>query len=331
MKAGARLVICLSLTAVIALGADGAHAEESRVHEVTDLKITLLSTMMTQVGVGEWGFAALVEADGHLLLFDTGLRPDTVLRNAEYLGVDLSAVEEVVLSHNHGDHTGGLVNLRREAAKNNDRALSVAHVGRGIFWERPGISSEWSIDPKRAEYEESGGRFVQHDSAVEIHPGIWLTGPVPRAHPEKNYGIRIDGVLRTGQVVSPDGTVEDNVPESMSLVINTPKGLVVISGCGHAGMINTLEYATGITGIDNVYAAIGGFHLLNAEDPELEWTASKLVKLDLQNFVGAHCTGLEPVYRLRRLVNLDRTTAVVGATGATFTLEAGIDALSLAR
>ena len=154
---------------------------------------------------------------------------------------------------------------------------------------------------------------------------------MPRVHPEKNYGIKIDGVLRTGQVISPDGTVEDNVPESMSLVINTPKGLVVISGCGHAGMINTLEYATEITGIDNVHAAIGGFHLLNAVDQELEWTASKLVELDLQNFVGAHCTGLEPVYRLRRLVNLDRTTAVVGSTGAMFTLEAGIDALSLAR
>ena len=209
--------------------------------------------------------------------------------------------------------------------------MSIAHVGRGIFWERPGTGPEWAIGPRKTEFEASGGRFVEHERAVEIRPGVWLTGPVPRTHAEKNYGIRIDGTLRTGQVATPDGVVDDNIPESMSLVINTPKGLVVISGCGHAGMINTLEFAVKITGQERIHAAIGGFHLLNASDSELEWTAAKLLDLDLDNFVGAHCTGLEPVYRLRELVNLDRSTAVVGATGATFTLTDGIDALSLAR
>ena len=117
----------------------------------------------------------------------------------------------------------------------------------------------------------------------------------------------------------------------MSLVINTELGLVIISGCGHAGLINTLEFATEITGAETVYAAIGGFHLLHASDADLEWTADKLVDLGLGHLVGAHCTGLEPVYRLRDLVNLDRSTAVVGATGATFSLSGGIEPLSLAR
>ena len=93
--------------------------------------------MLTQQGIGEWGFAALVEADDHRILFDTGNRPNTVLLNAETLNVDLSDVQEVVLTHNHGDHTGGLETLRREYRKVNPEALSVAHVGRGIFWERP--------------------------------------------------------------------------------------------------------------------------------------------------------------------------------------------------
>ena len=109
------------------------------------------------------------------------------------------------------------------------------------------------------------------------------------------------------------------------------KGLVVVSGCGHAGLINTLEYATEITGAETVHAAIGGFHLLQASDADLEWTANKLLDLELEQLVGAHCTGLEPVYRLRNLVNLDRSTAVVGATGASFTLVDGIEPLSLAR
>jgi len=306
-------------------------AADDNQHRVKDLKITILSTMMTQIGVGEWGFSALVEADGHRILFDTGLRPDTVLQNARSMRIDLSDVEEIVLSHNHGDHTGGLVSLRQEVSAGNDRALHIAHVAPAIFWERPGSSPEWAMAPRKGAYEAAGGSFVEHERAAEIHPGIWLTGPVPRRHPEKNYGFWVEGQHRTGQVQSPDGPVEDNIPESMSMVINTEKGLVVISGCGHAGLVNTLEYATEITGTENVHAAIGGFHLLQASDVDLEWTASKLVDLEVGNLVGAHCTGLEPVYRLRDLVDLDRSTAVVGATGASFSLSGGIEPLSLAR
>ena len=308
-----------------------AIADEDVPHQIKNLKVTILSTMMTQIGVGEWGFSALIEADGHRILFDTGLRPDTVLLNAESMNIDLSNVEEIVLSHNHADHTGGLVNLRRQMAARDERGLRVAHVAPAIFWERPGASGAWAMSPKKEEFEAAGGQFVEHERAAEIHPGIWLTGPIPRRHPEKNYGFWVDGQHKTGQVRSPDGFVEDNVPESMSLVINTEKGLVVISGCGHAGLINTLEFATELTGTENVHAAIGGFHLLQASDDDLEWTASKLLDLELENLVGAHCTGLEPVYRLRNLVNLDRSTAVVGSTGASFSLADGIEPLSLAR
>ena len=300
-------------------------------YRVKDLKITILSTMMTQVGVGEWGFSALVEADDHRILFDTGLRPDTVLLNASSMRIDLSNVEEVVLSHNHGDHTGGLVHLRRKLASENERAMRIAHVAPGIFWERPGSNPEWSIVPKKEGFEAEGGKFVEHDKATEIHPGIWLTGPVPRKHPERNYGFWVGDEHRVGKVSTPDEVIDDNVPESMSMVINTDKGLVVISGCGHAGLVNTLEHATDVTGADSIHAVIGGFHLLQASDAHLEWTGKKLVDLGVENLVGAHCTGLEPVYRFRELVNLDRTTAVVGATGASFTLEDGIEALSLAR
>lgn len=308
-----------------------AFAADDQPHKVKELRVTILSTMMTQVGIGEWGFAALIEADGHRILFDTGLRPDTVLLNARRMKIDLSSVEEVVLSHNHGDHTGGLVNLRKDMAAANDNAMRTAHVAQGIFWERPGASAAWAMPPRKAEFEAAGGRFVVHDQAVEIHPGIWLTGPVPRRHPEKNYGAWVDGEHRVGQVRSPEGLLDDDIPESMSMVINTDKGLVVISGCGHAGLVNTLEYATEITGTGNIHAAIGGFHLLQASDANLEWTANKLVDLELGNLVGAHCTGLEPVYRLRELAHLDRSTAVVGATGASFSLEGGIEPLSLAR
>jgi len=304
-------------------------AQEDGRHKVNSLKITILSTMLTEQGVGEWGFAALVEADGHRILVDTGQRSDTVLLNAGTLNVDLSKVQEVILTHNHGDHTGGLVTLRREFRKLNPSALSRAHVGRGIFWERPNRTV--TMTDRKEAYQDLGGQIIEHAEPAEIHPGIWLTGPVPRVHPEKNYGNPLRPGTPAGQVRSPDGVVEDNIPESMSMVIDTPKGLVVISGCGHAGMINTLEYAQKIVGPSDIHAAIGGFHLLYGSDEHLSWTANKLVDLGLDNFVGAHCTGIEPVYKLRELTDLDRSSSVVGAIGATFSLDDGIEPLSLAR
>src|SRR5215470_19992470 len=122
---------------LVALGFASAHADEAR-PRVRSLKIVILSTMLAdRGGVGEWGFAAYVEADGKPLLFDTGARPRTVLENARELGIDLSRADVVVLSHNHADHTGGLLTLRAELAKDTTTALGTAHVARGIFWPRP--------------------------------------------------------------------------------------------------------------------------------------------------------------------------------------------------
>ena len=108
--------------------------------EVHTLEVTLLSTMLVgdAMGMGEWGFSALVEADGRRVLLDTGAHPDTVLQNAHDLKIDLSDVKEVILTHNHWDHVSGLMSLRQEMMKTNPAAMSVVHVARGIFYSRPG-------------------------------------------------------------------------------------------------------------------------------------------------------------------------------------------------
>jgi hypothetical protein len=112
------------------LGEESAAREAQVPARMRLLHVTVLSTMLADTkGIGEWGFAALVEADGHRLLFDTGARPETVLENALELGVELADISEVVLSHHHGDHTGGLVTLRRELAKKNPKTLSRAFDG----------------------------------------------------------------------------------------------------------------------------------------------------------------------------------------------------------
>jgi len=305
---------------LLSLLAGLAWAQSPATHpQVQTLKVTILSTMLADQGIGEWGFAALVESDGHRILVDTGARPETVLSNARELHVDLGDVSEVILTHNHDDHVGGLLTLRREFMKQNPKALSIAHVGKGIFYSRPqeGGKEGNPMIALRGEYEAVGGKFIEHDQPVELFPGAWLSGPVPRTYPEHNWSVK-------GKVKTPDGLVEDTIPEDQSLILNTPKGLVMVTGCGHAGVINILTFAEKQFPGTPVYAVIGGLHLFPATDQQIDWTADKLKGFGLSYLVGAHCTGINSVYQIRQRLGLARQSAVVGAVGATFVLGEGI-------
>lgn len=319
-------VLLFLILGIVAAGVNRvAGAEKAQARAV---KITVLSTMLADGGgLGEWGFAALVEVDGRRILFDTGAKTDVVLKNLQTMKLDLADVTDVVLSHWHWDHNGGFMTLRRDAAARNPRALSRAHVGRGFFDSRfgtPANVEQNRMIAVRPDYEAGGGTFVVHDAPVELQPGVWLTGPVPRRHPERNWS----GSTR---VRTAAGVKEDTIDDDMALVIDTAQGLVVITGCGHAGVINILEQARAVARPAPVHALVGGIHLFNATDETLAWTAGKLREYGLEHFIGAHCTGIETVYRFRRDVSLGRAECVVGAVGAKFELGRGIQPGAIAR
>jgi 7,8-dihydropterin-6-yl-methyl-4-(beta-D-ribofuranosyl)aminobenzene 5'-phosphate synthase len=304
----------------------GAGSSNSQAHA---LKVTVLVTNLggdPYAGDGEWGYSALVEVDGHKILYDTGLSADLVLRNAKALKIDLSDVEDVVLSHNHYDHVGGLMSLRRELSKINPRAMSRVHVGAGIFEPRWSESGEDHNGLRliRAEYLATGGAFVVHDKPTELFPGVWLTGPVPRTNDEKNWtpGLSLD---------TPQGRREDNVPEDSALIFNTGQGLIILTGCAHAGIVNITEYARRIIGNKPIVAMIGGLHLFSASDQALAWTGAKLKSYGVLSLLAGHCTGIEATFRLRESLGLSRKTAVVSAVGSSFTLGQGIDPRRLAQ
>lgn len=283
---------------------------------VSSLKITTLSTMLANQGIGEWGYSALVEVDGEKILFDTGRKFETVLNNAEELGIDLSDVEDVFLSHNHGDHTGGLLTLRQRLKKQNINAISKIHVGEGIFDQRIGFGN--SMLELKKELEADGVSFIVYNESVELFPGVWITGPIDRIHPEKNYGGQLKIATKNGEEI-------DTIPEDQSLIINTKKGSVVVAGCGHAGIINTLEHVKSKINSNNTFAIVGGFHLVNATDENLAWTAEHLQNFGVSKIIGAHCTGINSLYALKNLMKLDRKDAVVGSVGDSFDLERGIN------
>ena len=312
------------LFAVVAAAGAGPTAPA----RVQSLKITLLSTMLADgAELGEWGFSALVEVDGHRILFDTGAHSGLVAQNARSLGIDLATVPEVVLSHCHSDHVGGLLHLRQTLMARDRAALARAHVGKGIFYPRLSSIPEVEANPMvwiKPEYEKTGAVFIVHDRPAQIYPGVWLTGPVPRKYPERNWS-------GGDRVKTPNGIVEDNLPEDMSLVFDTDPGLVVLTGCGHAGVVNIVTYAREVIRPARVHALVGGLHLFAASDRTLDWTAEKLGAVGVDNLIGAHCTGIEAVFRLRHDLGLDRAHAVVGAVGAKFELGQGIDPRNLAR
>lgn len=306
--------------------AELARARESA--QVRALKITLLSTMLADGDeLGEWGFSALVEVDGHRILFDTGANKDVVLRNAQGLKVDLTTIPEVVLSHWHSDHFGGFLPLRDSVRAKTPAALARTHVGEGIFAPRITVSRGVEINPvllAKPGYEAGGGVFVVHGQPVQLYPGVWVTGPVPRKFPERNWSGR-------AEVKTAAGFVEDTIAEDMAMIFDTAQGLVVLTGCGHAGVVNIIDYARNFVRPAKVHALIGGIHLFSADEKTLAWTAEKLRGFGVENFIGAHCTGVEVVYRFRRELALDRAHAVVGAVGQSFELGKGIDPGEIAR
>lgn len=281
------------------------------------VKVTTLSTMLANDGLGEWGYAALVEVDGKQILFDTGARSDVVLQNAKELGIDLSTVEDVVISHFHGDHTGGLLTLRRAMSAISPKALSRLHVGAGITQPRFNLQRQQrnSFIEVAAAYQKTGGTIIEHTAPTQIASGIWFSGPVSRTYDETNWN--------PGLLVQRDGKfVADNLSEDSSLFIPTKEGTIIITGCGHAGIMNIADAAQQVTKSTTLLAVIGGIHLYAKPDPVLVRTAAHLK--GIRYLVGGHCTGVEALFRLRELLGLSRKTAVVETVGTIFTLSGGI-------
>jgi 7,8-dihydropterin-6-yl-methyl-4-(beta-D-ribofuranosyl)aminobenzene 5'-phosphate synthase len=313
---------------MVAASASTQRAEEAPEARAVaeDVTVTILSSnLASDETVGEWGLSALVEVDGRCVLFDAGRNPDTVSRNAGALGVDLSCVTDVVLSHFHFDHTSGLVPLVRELREANPDAIRRVHVADGFFLSRRsnGDRELNQMIAVRDELEGAGVDFVVHHEPAEIMPGVWVTGPVPRPHPEKNYPEVIE--------VDLDGEwVVDHVPESQGLTIRTPEGHIVLLGCGHSGVVNALDHIRSSIADAPIHALMGGLHLFAATDEVLGWTGDRLREIGVQHLMAGHCTGIEPLIRLRISLDLSRRTAVVGAVGSRFVYGEGIHPTAIA-
>jgi 7,8-dihydropterin-6-yl-methyl-4-(beta-D-ribofuranosyl)aminobenzene 5'-phosphate synthase len=240
---------------------------------------------------GEWGQSLLVEIDGLKILFDTG-PSGHVIDNAKKLGIDLSTIDKIVLSHGHYDHTGGLKDVLALIKGSGNRPNGIEIIAHpDIFSEKcfylKGLpAKEIGVPGTRAELEALGACFNLSRDPVKLADNILTTGEV-------QISVDYEQIDVTLHIKEAENYIPDPLADDLSLIIKTEKGLVILLGCAHRGLINTILHAQKITGVEHIYAVIGGTHLISANKTQMDETIKALRNFDIARLGVSHCTGLK--------------------------------------
>ena len=255
--------------------------------------------------LAEHGFSAALtlHIDGvkHRLLLDSGLDPLAASHNADVLGFDLSNCESLISSHGHIDHAGGLINLRKRMNTVQQQRIPLV-LHEDAFRNRlVKFQDGRTIDlpaPNSSLLTNAGYDIIEkHSPSLWIGDTVLITGEIPRTNSfEKGFPNHYSEV-EEGKM-EPDPLIKDD----QAIIIKVKdKGLVIITGCGHAGIINTLNYAKELTGEDRICCVLGGMHLSGGLfEPIIPTTVDELEKMKPRFVVPCHCSGLKAMTEIAR-------------------------------
>jgi 7,8-dihydropterin-6-yl-methyl-4-(beta-D-ribofuranosyl)aminobenzene 5'-phosphate synthase len=258
---------------------------------IMDIKITTLSENTANMGyIAEWGLSLYIEVERLKILLDTGLSV-SALHNAQLMGIDFNSIDFIVISHGHVDHTGGLRSILK-CIHHDIKVIAHPDIFTAKYASREDGSVEYiGVPNTMEELENKGAIFTLTTEPFYITDSILTTGEVPMITPYE----QIDRFLleKDGNEFKPDKLADD-----LSLIIKTPYGLVIVAGCAHRGIINIVQHARNITGIQEIYSIIGGIHLIRSTIERRENTIADLKKINPEKLAVSHCTGFEASVRL---------------------------------
>ncbi len=255
---------------------------------------TLVNNELPEPLLSEHGLSFWIEYDGKNILFDTG-QSDIVIKNAETLGIELSKTDIIILSHGHYDHTGGLAHILDIATNAHIYLHPLATKTRySCHTDKP--VRNISMPKSTAEHlDEIKNRICFTDKPLAIHRQMNITGRIPRNTSFEDTGGPF--------YLESNKTEKDLIEDDLAMFIDSPKGIIVIVGCAHSGIINTLDYITSITGKNKIHAVIGGMHLSKANNNRIDQTITALNKFNIDKLFPMHCTGLESAAVIKQNFN----------------------------
>ncbi|AOT68608.1 MBL fold metallo-hydrolase [Geosporobacter ferrireducens] len=267
------------------------------------MKLTILldnNTFIDRYFYGEPGVAYLIESEGKKILFDTGYS-DAFIRNAQKMGVSLLDLDYIVLSHGHMDHTWGLIPLMRHYI---EAAIEGKAYMRPTVVAHPFVCLTRSI----AEQEEIGSLLSQEKLGQHFHLAlskvpVWLTEKLVFLG-EIERGNDFEAQKPIGKILKDGSLEEDYLLDDSALVYRSAQGLVIITGCSHAGICNIIEYAKQICEDERIVDIVGGLHLLDPDEKQIQGTLEYIKKQKLKNLHACHCTDLHSKIALSQITNL---------------------------